>query len=354
MNLSKRNILLIRNDRLGDFCLALPVVSLIKHYLPEATIGLYVNSYTQEFAKSIDGISKTHIAGLLENKEILSSYEAAIALHVEKTTSISCARAGIAYRLAPATKLWQIFYNHRLKQRRSQSAKPEYAYNIDLAYQFLYDFGYTNTLITTSDRDGDYLPKELRRPILTLQKEAVQHTKNTFYSRYKLSTDHIIIMVHPGSGGSANNLRLEQYAQLINCMAQQIHQPVCFLISSGPSEISIGVKLCNMLPTVNTILLEQPDGIPGLTQYIKLCDLFISNSTGPLHIAGLLNRPTAAFYPRHRSGSPLRWQTLNSRDIRLVFVPPDDADEQDVQRINMEDSAKSIVDFINILQTHNF
>ena len=72
--------------------------------------------------------------------------------------------------------------------------------------------------------------------------------------------------------------------------------------------------------------------------------LFISGSTGPLHIAGALDVPTAAFYPRRRSATSLRWQTLNSEENRLGFMPPADADEQAMQRIDIDAAAKQITD----------
>ena len=40
----------------------------------------------------------------------------------------------IPLRIAPKTKLAQIFYNHRVYQNRSKSQKPEYEYNSDLVY----------------------------------------------------------------------------------------------------------------------------------------------------------------------------------------------------------------------------
>ncbi|VEH65628.1 glycosyl transferase, family 9 protein [Rodentibacter pneumotropicus] len=46
-------------------------------------------------------------------------------------------KSGIKYRLAPATKLVQFLYNHRLTQRRSRSEKSEAEYNQDLVRAFL-------------------------------------------------------------------------------------------------------------------------------------------------------------------------------------------------------------------------
>ncbi|MEJ2142293.1 MAG: glycosyltransferase family 9 protein, partial [Gammaproteobacteria bacterium] len=76
--------------------------------------------------------------------------------------------------------------------------------------------------------------------------------------------------------------------------------------------------------------------------HIQFADLFISGSTGPLHIAGALDVPTAAFYPRRRSATPLRWQTLNSEARRLAFTPAEDAEETDVSAIDVEAATRQI------------
>ena len=78
--------------------------------------------------------------------------------------------------------------------------------------------------------------------------------------------------------------------------------------------------------------------------FLQSAALFISGSTGPLHIAGALDIPTAAFYPRRRSATSLRWQTLNSEARRLGFMPPANADERDMQSIDIDTAAAEIKD----------
>jgi ADP-heptose:LPS heptosyltransferase len=68
---------------------------------------------------------------------------------------------------------------------------------------------------------------------------------------------------------------------------------------------------------------------------LAFADLFISGSTGPLHLAAALDRPTAAFYPRRRSSTALRWQTVNDADKRLAFMPPKTAAESDMGSIDI-------------------
>lgn len=72
-------------------------------------------------------------------------------------------KAGIPFRLAPATKLIQFLYNHRVTQRRSKSLKPEFEYNLDLARAFLQK---THSPIV-----------EPTPPYLTFEQNAVQHQR---------------------------------------------------------------------------------------------------------------------------------------------------------------------------------
>jgi ADP-heptose:LPS heptosyltransferase len=52
---------------------------------------------------------------------------------------------------------------------------------------------------------------------------------------------------------------------------------------------------------------------------INECDLFISGSTGPLHVAGSLNKKTVGFYPSKKSSTSLRWSTMNEKSNKLSF-----------------------------------
>ena len=98
-----------------------------------------------------------------------------------------------------------------------------------------------------------------------------------------------------------------------------------------------------MMNNTPHVVYQSTNGLDNFTKHIAFADLFISGSTGPLHIAGALNVPTAAFYTRRRSATQLRWQTLNSPERRLAFSPPETAEETDMSQINVEAAAREIV-----------
>ena len=332
-------ILIIRNDKLGDFILSLPVFALIRQYYPDTELHAFVPAYTAEIADYCNYIDKVIIdpgkqAPFSEQIATLKSirsekYSAIITLFSTTRTGLFSFFSGVRYRLAPATKIAQIFYNQRLVQRRSRSLKPEYKYNLDLAIRYLGDRGIS--------------VKELPQPpFLHFPQQEINQIKKDFCHQNRVDNDNRFIFVHPGTGGSATNLSLQQYADLMKNL--QVDDNYVFVITAGPGEIENVENLKSLLGDLPCIVYHSTEGLVRFSKLIQTCELFISASTGPLHIAGALNRPTAAFYQRRRSATPLRWQTLNSEDRRLAFTPPEDAHESDLQSIDVVAVARKIRD----------
>ena len=330
-------LLIVRNDKLGDFILSIPVFSLLKQYLPNSELHAFVPKYTSEIALNCKSIDRTIIdpgtsAKLPEQLKTLSDirsekYDAIITLYSTTRVGIFSFFSGVKYRLAPATKFAQIFYNHKLTQRRSKSLKPEYIYNLDLGVKYLSDIG-----ISVKD-----IPKA---PYLQFQDQDINNIRAEFCEKNNLNINNKFIFIHPGTGGSATNLNLEQYANLAKNL--YIDKQYTFVITAGPCEIDYANKLSLLLKNISHIVYHSTEGLVNFAKVIQFCDLFISASTGPLHIAGALDRPTAAFYQRRRSATSLRWQTLNSENRRLAFTPPETAGESDMQKIDIIAAAKKI------------
>lgn len=325
--------------------LAWPAFALLKHYYPDATISALVPCYTEEMAKLCPWIDEVIIdngegAWQLSRKLAATRFDAMLALYSTARVALAGVLARIPYRLAPASKIFQFLYNHRLVQRRSRSQKPEYAYNIDLVYQLLADLRGDSRPAFMPVKADDYLPTVLKRPLLIFSAEEMATLREQFYMLHGLTPETRLVFIHPGSGGSANNLTLEDYIELANSLHS--NQQLACVITAGPGEEEAAARIAEGITTHQAISLKPQGGLTELSHYLRLADLFISCSTGPLHIAAVLDRPTAAFYPRHRSGSPLRWQTLNAPDKRLVFTPPFHVDEKDVASIDIHDAARTI------------
>lgn len=336
-------ILVIRNDKLGDFMLAWPAFSLLKSQYPEAEITALVPEYTALLAEQCEWIDKILIdtkTGSFYNDIVLLSkkikarnYDFSISLFSEFSTSAALWLSGIPTRIGPATKLSQIFLNKTLRQKRSQSKKPESEYNIDLIKYYI-------------KICGDQTTETVYPPYLTFDRQELKHLRNNLIQKHKIKANTVIIFIHPGTGGSASNLSLEQYAELANSISDKSN--VYFVITAGPDELLIAKKLANLLNDNNHHVHLSDAGIIEFCKYIAISDLFISGSTGPLHIAGALNICTTAFYPAKKSATSLRWQTLNSAENRLAISPATHTDENVMMQINAKDSANEIIKYFHL------
>jgi ADP-heptose:LPS heptosyltransferase len=346
-----RRVLIVRNDKLGDFVLALPCFAWLKRCAPEIETTALVPEYTREIAALSPAIDRVIVdpgsryssagargssagargssAGAFALARLLKreQFDAVVALY--STARVGCAAwiARIPYRLAPATKLAQVFYNDRLVQRRSRSEMPEWRYNLALAARLL-------------ARQGVDLEPELLRPVLAFDARETEELRLSFCREHALPADRPLVFVHAGSGGSASNLARSQFAELVRDLRSARGHSV--VLSAGPGERVEAEELARAIAGPALAVYDSDRGLASFARHIAFADAFVSGSTGPLHLAGALDRPTAAFYPRRRSSTALRWQTLNRPDRRLAFSPPEGSDESEMSAIDVRAAAREI------------
>jgi ADP-heptose:LPS heptosyltransferase len=143
-----------------------------------------------------------------------------------------------------------------------------------------------------------------------------------------------IIIVHPGSGGSAIDLPIEKFSQLVKNLA--LLNEVNIIITGNEGE----KKICNTISAnTNAIDLSGKFNLSEIICLISLSDIFISNSTGPIHIAAALSKSTIGFYPKIRACSPERWGPYTQK--KLIFTPEiecNDCTREQCERLNCMNS----------------
>ncbi|PRY71174.1 ADP-heptose:LPS heptosyltransferase [Halomonas ventosae] len=338
-------LLVVRNDKLGDFMLAWPALACLKAVDPAPRVSVLVPAYTAPLARQCPWIDEVLIdpgdaGGRAGRRALLqrlheARFDALLTLFSTPRIGWLGWRAGIPLRLAPATKWAQLFYNRRIVQRRSRSEKPEYLYNLELAEALLAELG----LAVPARPEPPYWP-------LPEGTRAAQRAR--IADELGLDGSRSWLFLHPGSGGSAVNLTLERYATLVlgveARLAAASHPAPAWVLTAGPGEEAAADRLRERLADASITAHRLParDGIDDFALTLSAADLFIAGSTGPLHIAGCLDRPTAGFYPSRRSATPLRWQTCNAEAHRLDFCPPPGAGERDMASIDLEAAASRI------------
>lgn len=336
-----KKLLVIRNDKIGDFMVCFPAFAMLKQSLPEVEITALVPSYTAPLAELCPSIDKVIID--TPNKKDKNEFNRILqTVKNEQFDAVICFvsdwynakltwQSGIKHRLAPATKLFQFLYNHRLTQRRSQSAKAESEYNLDLARAFL-----------TKHKINIVEPST---PYLAFDEKTIQMQKTKLCEQLNITTAKKWLFVHSSTGGSANNLSLEQYADLIQGILAEFD---CYVIlTAGKGESEKANALAEKVNHQNVVVYDKNDGLQDFSRSLACADLFIAGSTGPLHISGALNIPTIGFYPSRLSAIPRRWKPINDIDKHIAFCPPSDkASQMNLTLISIPNTLETIVPFI--------
>jgi ADP-heptose:LPS heptosyltransferase len=115
--------------------------------------------------------------------------------------------------------------------------------------------------------------------------------------------DRPFIILHPGSGGSSIDWPLMNFINLIKLLNQWRQYDVGVTGVEAEKEFlaplyQAGVKFVDLVGTFD---------LNELAVFLRKTDLFISNSTGPLHLAVAMGTRVLGFYPNSPGVGPGRW-----------------------------------------------
>ncbi len=289
------NILITRHDKIGDFITSLPLYYVVKKANPDATIYALVSKVNLELAKQIDFIDNVILYDTDHFWQTLKVIKAAninvsISAFIDTQLGWLLFLSRVKIRIAPATKLAQLFFNKTLKQRRSLVEKTEIEYNLDLAK------------LLDKKIDLNY-----KIPLLKLS-NVKQFRKDNQLESKKL------VLFHPGYGGSSDgNLTLEDYLKLAKVVRELHSIQVVWVF--GPDDLDTKDKVKALIPTSD--IIYQPPTVIDYCYLIRDSELLISTSTGPMHLAGALNIKTVSFFGDSLFASPKRWASVSKTSKQL-------------------------------------
>jgi len=300
-------ILITRHDKIGDFVTALPMCKVLKEQTDHKIVML-VSKVNVQLAKQFDFIddvieysddSFTLLGRLSPYK-----FDVSISGYIDFHLGLCLFLAKIPTRIAPATKIAQIFFNKTIKQRRSNVTKTEWKYNLDLLLQF-----------------DSSLNLEFNRPLINLNK-----------------TKENRVVFHVGFGGSSDgNLTLVDYLKL----GKSISEEYDIVYTFGPDDEESKQFIIKNLYFKATIR-DDFTSLWDFTQFISQSKLFVSTSTGPMHLAGLSNTDTFSFFGDSLFASSKRWATISNEEKQNNFEVPANYDENFFKNIE-----KKLIDVLS-------
>lgn len=300
------NILVVRNDKLGDFITALPSIYVLKHHNQENKVIVCVAPLNQKLAEACDFIDEVIVDDpkssvfSLARKFKEAHIDLSITLFSNTRVAFAQFLAHIPRRIAPATKIAQIFYTDRVKQRRSEVKMAEFEYNLELTKAVFpsIDLNYPQPLLHFKDAQGAYQDFVKKNEI---QKE--------------------VIAFHVGFGGSSDaNWSLDEYVLLIREVLQNDKHQV--VLTFGPDEVNLCEKMQKKLEGEDVIYYISRNGLVDFAKIISGFKYFISTSTGTYHLASLVGTHTITFFADTLFASAKRWKSVGDMKLQEHYMIP--------------------------------
>ena len=300
------NILVVRTDKLGDFITALPAIFVLKQYNPKNKIIVCVAPLNLALAKECEFIDDVIVDEVdssvfaLAQKIKKAKIDASVTLFSNTRVAFAQFVAGISERIAPATKIAQIFYNKRVKQKRSEVKMAEFEYNLALT-QVLFP----------------QINLAYKKPLLTF--EDAQKIYDIFCINNDIRKN--IVAFHVGFGGSSDaNWNLDEYEILIrNVLLAKKYQVV---LTFGPDEKDLYESMQERLRGEDVVFYLSLDGLVYFAKLISQFKLFVSTSTGTYHLASLVGCPTMTFFGDSKFASAARWKSVGDGKLQKHYMLP--------------------------------
>ncbi len=319
-------ILTVRTDKLGDFITALPAMYALKQHNPQNKIIALVAPMNKALALTCNFIDEVIIdkpqSSIYELSHTLKNAKIDVSVTLFSNTRVAVAQflAGINTRIAPATKIAQIFYNKRVKQRRSEVKMAEFEYNLEL------------TKAPFPDIEVKY-----KQPLLAF--DDTQEIYKKFCKKNSIKKE--IVAFHVGFGGSSDaNWNLDEYEILIRELLHVNKYSV--VLTFGPDEKGLQEEMQKRLQDANVVFYLSKDGIVNFAKLISKFKLFVSTSTGTYHLASLVGTPTMTFFGDSKFASAARWKSVGDEKLQKHYMLPSD----EAKRLEMFEAVKQ--DLLNV------
>lgn len=334
MNVKPRNILIVRTDRIGDVVLSLPLARIIKQHYPNAKVTFLVRAYTKALVENNHFIDEVIILKeestkilIAENVKQLKqkNFDTTIVVYPTFKIALIVFLSGIKYRVGSGYRLYSFLFNKKVYEHRKDAVKHELEYNLSLLSQLgINHIGGTNNVSFDLDVNKSSLNK-----IESLLGSLGINNKEKF------------VIIHPGSGGSAVDLPIDKFIELVKMLSEK---KVKVVLTGSENE----KEICNKL-VLNELVFNLAGklNLEELIALISKCSLLIANSTGPIHIAAALGKYTFGFYPKVKVCSAKRWGPYTVK--KFIYEP-----EIKCNNCTVEQCAKlNCMNSINVARVYN-
>lgn len=295
-----RRILVVRTDRIGDVVLSTPVIYNLRKAYPEAYIAFLCRPYTREILEGNPylneiivydkyGKEKSFWNSIKFARDLAKKrFDLVLVLHPTNRVHMMTFFAGIPQRVGWDRKMGFLL-TKKIEHKKQEGKKHELEYTLDLLRAL----------------DIEVRSKETYVPV---KPQAALIVDRILKDR-GLKSQEKIILIHPGASCPSKRWPEKNFSQLIKILSEKTDCEIGVITSVDQKEF--GRKLVDE----NDILdLRGLFSVAEIIALLKSSTLFISNDSGPVHIAASLKVPVISIFGRKDPGlSPLRWRPLGDK-----------------------------------------
>jgi ADP-heptose:LPS heptosyltransferase len=293
----KKNILVVRNDRFGEFLLNIPAIRALKERFPDSKIILAVDSPVREIARKVPGVDEV-LFWDKKNRSVFSAIvfarelkkkniDIAVIMNPSKYSNLAVYCAGIPERIGYARK-WDFLLTKKIDDLKHLEQKHEVEYNLDLVK------------LVGADTSDKRITIDINEPDLQA-------------GAGKLSgPGPVYVAIHPWTSDSVKQWPVERFRELALRLVRDINTDV--VIIGGRDEAGMSANF-NYLDK-RIINLTGKTDLLQLASVLKKSSLLISGDSGPVHLAASVGTPVVALFRNDMPGKgPKRWGPWSKNSV---------------------------------------
>lgn len=299
-------ILLTRTDRIGDVVLSTPAIKAVRDRHPEAYIAFMVRPYARDIVEGNPYLNEVIVYDKYgKHKSIFKTiefalrlrkkkFDLAIMLHPTNRVHLIAYFAGIPKRVGFDRKM-PFLLTKKIPHLKQEGKKHEVEYTLD-ALRFIG--------IDSSDK----------ALYVTVRKKDLEKA-GRMLDEYHVGRGVPMIAINPGASSASKRWPAASFALLCDNLAKTFRARIVIVADAANAEFAETIAKGMRHEPVN---LAGKTTVGELAALLSKCSLFISNDSGPVHIACALKVPVISIFGRNEPGlSPRRWAPTYKRSAVL-------------------------------------
>lgn len=311
------HVLISRTDNIGDVVCTLPLAGIIKSRYPNCKITLLARDYVRAIAthsKYIDDFLSWDILSKQTEADAIAfiqSKKIDVVMHVhhDKIISQLMKKAKIPYRIASVSRSYHWSptlsrsYQWRLCNKLTWFDAKKTGF-----HEMQRHLGLLKPLKIKAKNDLDYLHSMMG---FGCDQSLPDHLRSV------LHTEKFNLIMHPFSHGHGREWPPSRFVELIQALPKDRFH----IILTGSEKEKQRIQNEIIVHCENAVSVAGCCNLDELITLISKSDGLLANGTGPMHLAGALNKRTLGIFPFKRTIGAECWKPLGNNAETVIADP---------------------------------